>query len=69
MGPNSASCLLMDVDPQLHRQKEGVDSDPLGLEMLLTDFATNRVRCAGESIRAHFYLAHYAETPDRKSVV
>ncbi len=60
---NSASCLLMDVDPQLHRQKEGVDSDPLELEMLLTDFATNRVRCAGESIRAHFYLAHYAETP------
>jgi len=63
---NSPSCLLMDVSPQTYgpdaeeaRQKEGP------FTMFLTDFATNRVRCAGETIDAHFFLAHYGDRPYR----
>jgi len=58
---NSASCLLLDTDPRLRDEAE--EKKRKGLEMFLTDFATNRVRCAGESIKAHFFLAHYGEAP------
>ncbi len=58
---NSDSCLLLDTDPRLHGPEE--EKRRRALNMYLTDFATNRVRCAGESISAHFFLAHYGEEP------
>lgn len=59
---NSESCLLLDTDPRLcDPSEEKVRFKRNPFEMHLTDFATNRVRCAGERIDAHCYLAHYGE--------
>ena len=58
---NSASCLLFDSDPRLYAPE--LEAKRKTLEMFLSDFATNRVRCAGESINAHFFLAHYGDEP------
>ena len=58
---NSESCLLLDVGPKLYDSKTAPRRG--SNEMFLTDFATNRVRSAGERIAATFYLAHYGEAP------
>lgn len=61
---NSPSCVLMDVAPRLYGpEAEEARFKRNPFEMFLTDFATNRVRCAGEGISARFYLAHYGERP------
>lgn len=61
---NSDVCLLMDVD----RRRWGPGDGPPpkrkdDFDLWLTDFATNRVRTAGERIAAVFSLAHYGERP------
>lgn len=59
---NSETCLLMDTDPRLYpfaEEEARFARNPF--EMFLTDFATNRVRTAGETIDAHIFLAHYGE--------
>ena len=59
---NSETCVLMDVSPRLYGpDEEAARFKRNPFEMYLTDFATNRVRTAGERIDAHFYLAHYGE--------
>ena len=61
---NSPTCLLFDTDdrtydPEAERARWA--KNPFGMH--LTDFATNRVRTAGERIAAHFSLAHYGDAP------
>ena len=61
---NAPTCLLFDTDDRTYgpeAEKARWAKNPFGMH--LTDFATNRVRTAGEKIAAHFSLAHYGDAP------
>ena len=62
---NSASCILLDTNPRLYGAEAEAKRKPFA--MFLTDFATNRVRCAGENLHACFFLAHYGDESLRSS--
>lgn len=67
---NSESCLLLDTDPRLYGpEEEEARFSRDRFELYLTDFATNRIRCAGERIDACCYLAHYGECDFTKSML
>ena len=59
---NSPSCVLLTDgnDPELW--KEDLRKN-VGFKMFADNVATNRVRTAGETIRARFHLAHYGDAP------
>ena len=59
---NSPSCVLLTDgdDPELW--PEG-PLPPPGFKMFADRVATNRVRCAGETLHARFHFAHYGDTP------
>jgi len=59
---NSASCVLLTDagDPELW--PDGTKK-PAGFGMFVDAVATNRVRTAGEKIRARFHFAHYGDAP------
>ena len=59
---NSPSCVLLTdgEDPELW--PDGTPR-PDGFKMFADRVATNRVRCAGETLSARFHFAHYGEAP------
>ena len=65
---NSPSCVLLTdgEDPDLW--PDGMPRTP-GFKMFADRVATNRVRCAGETLRARFHFAHYGDAPLKDAVL